>query len=148
LRRDADERLADRLEREPFDQWLQNWYRQPVFASLALRPGGVEEMVRRRLAGNPARLAQVLRRCSPGRIAPVWKALPRLPCPVLYIAGADDRTYVRIGRRVVQAVGRAMIREIPGAGHPVHVERPDIVAAAMREFIGKLPARRARKEIV
>ena len=134
-RRAADEALADWVEQHSFEEVVARWEAQPVFATqpaqlvAAQRPG--------RLAHDPATLARLLRTAGQGAMPPVWDRLPELRVPVLCVAGALDEPYVAAGRRMASLLPWGTLRTIPGAGHAPQLERPDAVAAALRDFLGE-----------
>lgn len=61
--------------------------------------------------------------------------LGRLSIPVRVLAGKDDvLTPPRLGRRLVERVDGARLEVVPGAGHLLPQERPDVVNRAIREL--------------
>ena len=58
-----------------------------------------------------------------------------IPCPVLVLAGAEDRAIPPSQQRKITAViPRARYEEIEGAGHVVYLERPDFFWPRVRRF--------------
>jgi pimeloyl-ACP methyl ester carboxylesterase len=68
-------------------------------------------------------------------LTPVWDRLPRLPLPVLAIAGAEDERYARVARRMAERLPNGRAAFVPGAGHAPQLERPDEVAELLLEFL-------------
>lgn len=134
-RRRIDRTLASRLEREPLAEFLECWYRQPLFKSLHRRPGRLATTMARRRLQDPAELARALRGLSVSRQDPLWDRLRGVKVPVLWIAGALDEKYARIAQRAAARTHAASVRIIADAGHNVHVERPTDVEAAVRRFL-------------
>ena len=75
---------------------------------------------------------------------PRWFGLPTTPqpdlsavrAPTLVIRGADSRLLPGEGaRELCREIPHARLVEIPGAGHNVHIEKPDDVAAALRDHL-------------
>jgi len=59
-----------------------------------------------------------------------------IPCPVLVLAGAEDRAIPPSQqRRIPTVIPHAVYEEIPGAGHVVYLERPDIFWPRLRRFL-------------
>jgi pimeloyl-ACP methyl ester carboxylesterase len=57
-------------------------------------------------------------------------------CPTLVIRPETDETFGRArGQRIVGLIRQARLVEIPDAGHFVHVERPEAVAAVLAPFL-------------
>jgi pimeloyl-ACP methyl ester carboxylesterase len=57
-----------------------------------------------------------------------------IACPVVCLAGElSERSLVRATRYIAGLVPQARVKAIAGAGHAMHLERPDEFAAAVRE---------------
>jgi pimeloyl-ACP methyl ester carboxylesterase len=62
--------------------------------------------------------------------------LAELRCPILVIQGANEVPYKRRqAAALADAVPNARLETLPGAGHPVHVQRADAVNAIVRDFL-------------
>ena len=109
-------------------------------------PGVVQagEETRRQIA------AHSVRREADGRFGykfdPRWFGVPPrsrpdlrdIRCPTLLLRGEDSALLTREGAlEIVSAIHDAQLVEIPGAGHHIHVDRPDLVLAAMLEFLSR-----------
>ena len=57
--------------------------------------------------------------------------------PVLLIAGGLDRKFVGIAGQMGVRIADATLSVVPGAGHAVHLERPDEFLGDVREFIAR-----------
>jgi len=75
-RRDADEERAKRLESGDFEDFLADWYRQPLFASLSRHEGLVETMIEARSHNDPGELVRSLRGMGLGSQPSLWGHLP------------------------------------------------------------------------
>ena len=133
-----DEALARQLasagDQAAFTAWLQRWYATPLFGSLRHHPQ-FEDLLQRRLRGRPASLAAAMRGLSVGVQPVLWEALPRLPIPALFIAGADDPKYRAIADRIASLGGPWEAAVCPDAAHAVHLQQPDAVAGLIRAFV-------------
>ena len=125
-RRDADERLAQEIERDGVDAFLERWLAQPLFATLPRERVGLDE----RRAGNTVEGADVpAARPRPGRRSRrTGNGSGGLRMPVLLIVGARDTKYVEIAQRMADAIPDARVEVVPGAGHACHLEQPEMVA--------------------
>lgn len=127
-RRVADDALADRLTREPFERFVQRWRAQPLFAD---DPPEVNEAARADQRRNdPHGLAAALRGIGTGALAPVWDRLDELQMPALVLVGERDSRYRQIGERLADALPRGELRVAPG-GHTLLLENPQAVADAL-----------------
>lgn len=132
-RREVDAERAHRIE-DDLKAFLADWYRQPLFASLA-RHDLVDEMVRTRSTNDPDELAQALRGMSPGRQASFWDRLGDLDCPTLVLTGALDGKYTTITKETAARIDGAQHAVIPEVGHNVHAERPAAFLNALERFL-------------
>jgi 2-succinyl-6-hydroxy-2,4-cyclohexadiene-1-carboxylate synthase len=124
-RRDADEALAQAIERDGVDAFLARWLAQPMFATLPSERADVEA---RRRDNTVEGLTAQLRVLGQGVQPSNWDRLGELTAPVLLIVGALDTKYVEIARQMAVAIPDARVEAIPGAGHACHLERPGEVA--------------------
>lgn len=131
-RRQADERLAGRLEAIGVPAFLDEWLAQPLFAGLSPAAAHRDE----RLANTAAGLASSLRRCGTGAQRALWDDLGTLAMPVLVVVGGDDAKFGQIADAMAAAIGpNATVVHIPGAGHTAHLEQPDRFLAALEPFL-------------
>ena len=130
-RRDADERLADQIERLSIDDFALHWARTPVLAD---QPPEVAERVHEdRLRNAPDGLARALRGLGTGALESVWDRLGELRIPVLLLVGERDQKFLAVARAMAQNISGARLEIISGAGHAAHLERPEAVAAAIAQ---------------
>lgn len=127
-RRLADRALADELERVPFEQFIERWRTQPLFAA---EPPAVAALAREDHRRNrPDALAAVLRGLGAGEMQPLWDRLGELTMPVTVLAGERDAKYRELGRRIVERAPDAELIVLAG-GHGLPLENPRGVAAAL-----------------
>jgi 2-succinyl-6-hydroxy-2,4-cyclohexadiene-1-carboxylate synthase len=137
-RKASDDALAAELERVGLERFLDRWLAQPLFATLPPERAGRAE----RLANTTQGLAASLRLHGTGAQEPLWDRLAALRPPVLLLAGAGDAKFAALAERMAAAVGLpATVALVPDAGHAVHLERPDEVAALVRAFLATAAAR-------
>lgn len=132
-RRCLDHERANRIQ-EDLDAFLTDWYRQPLFASLA-RHGLIEEMVARRSTNDPDELARALRGLSPGEQPSLWDRLSDLSVPTLVLTGELDEKYASITAQTAEQIDAARRIFVAEAGHNVHAERPQAFLAELVQFL-------------
>jgi magnesium chelatase accessory protein len=82
-----------------------------------------------RVVRRPSHAAAALRMMANWDLAPLERDLPRLPVPLLLIAGANDRTIPPAdSARLREMIPGASLTEMPGLGHLAHEE--DVAATA------------------
>jgi len=124
-RRAADERLARELEREPFEQFIERWRAQPLFAGEPPEAGERARADHRR--NRPDALAAALRGLGAGHMSPLWGRLGELLMPVTVVVGERDRQYAALGRRAAAALPHGQLVTLPG-GHGLALESPAALA--------------------
>jgi 2-succinyl-6-hydroxy-2,4-cyclohexadiene-1-carboxylate synthase len=127
-RRLADIGLADELERIPFEQFVDKWRGQPLFAD---DPPEVAALARAdQLRNDPHALAKILRGIGTGEMPPLWDRLSELTMPVTFVAGERDAKFRAIGERMVALMPDAELVVITG-GHVLALESPEELARAL-----------------
>lgn len=135
-RRDADEQLAARIERDGIRPFVNYWESIPLFASQSRLSPATREAIRAgRLACNATGLANSLRGMGAGAQEPLHEVLSSIRAPALLLAGADDEKYTIIGREMAGAMPHACFVSIPGAGHAAHLEVSAACARAVVTFL-------------
>ena len=128
-RAEADERLAQEIERDGVEAFAENWARGALFAD---QPPEVAAFARSdRLRWTAADLAASLRALGTGVMEPVWERLGEVTAPAVVVVGERDAKFRRLGERLAAGLPRGDLRVVAGAGHAVHLERPEAVAAAL-----------------
>lgn len=138
-RREQDEALALRLDmaRDPalLRAFLQDWYTQPLFASLAEKPRLLEDLLVRRCANRPEQLAASLRGMGVGLQPGLWEALPDYSLPTLAITGALDRKFCQITEEMSDLCPHIAVHVMADCGHNVHLENPSRYTTVIRPFL-------------
>jgi 2-succinyl-6-hydroxy-2,4-cyclohexadiene-1-carboxylate synthase len=138
VRRRQDEALADRIEAEGVERFVQTWEALPLFAGLRSLPAEVQQAVRtRRLAGDAGGLARSLRRLGLGAQPSYWSALPGIRTPALLLSGERDEKFTTLAHRMAAELPMVWGHVFPGVGHAPHLEAPEAWA---REVVGFLSA--------
>jgi 2-succinyl-6-hydroxy-2,4-cyclohexadiene-1-carboxylate synthase len=124
----ADHELADELERVPFEEFIERWRTQPLFAA---DPPAVGELARADQRRNrPDALAAVLRGIGTGEMEPLWGRLGELTMPVTVLVGDRDAKFRALGERMVGQLPRGRLLVAAG-GHGLVLENPQAVAEAI-----------------
>jgi len=127
-RRRSDHRLADELERVPFEEFIERWRTQPLFADDPPEVGVLARADQRR--NRPDALAAVMRGIGTGEMNPLWPRLGELAMPVGVLVGDRDAKFTEIGRRMATVIPGARLTVARG-GHGLPLENPGAVAAAL-----------------
>jgi len=137
----ADAQLADAIERDGLDRFVDAWMAQPLFATQAALPVELRARERaRRLRGSAAGFAAALRAMGAGAQESLWPRLGEVRARVLLLAGALDVKYGAIARAMAASLPGARVATVPGAGHAAHLEQPDAWLDAVEPFLDGEPA--------
>ena len=137
----ADQMLADAIERDGIEAFVDRWERLPLWESEDKLPGSVRLRLRtQRLANTAIGLANSLRGAGAGVDMSVLDRLGEIQAPVLVVAGALDSRYVELGQTMVSSIPNARMVVVPGSGHAVHLEQPEALTDSVVSFLHGLPS--------
>ena len=126
-RRTADRLLADELEHIPFDEFIERWRTQPLFAD---DPPHVGELLAPISAATvPGRSL----RCCAGSEPVRWnrgERLGELAMPVALVVGERDERFIERSRRMLARLSHASLTVLEG-GHGLPLENPRGIAAVI-----------------
>lgn len=132
----ADEALADRIERDGVEAFVDQWMALPIFASQARLGADVLALARaQRLRSCAKGLGNSLRGMGAGAQAPLHDRLARLALPVLLVVGEQDAKFRALAGELEAALPDARTQVLPDAGHAAHLEAPAAFAASVRTFL-------------
>jgi len=136
-RRKDDAAWAVKIQMLPPSLFLDEWYRQNVFASLESNRELKEKIISSRLNYRPRQMAQIVQNWGQGNVPSMWHRITELMCPVQIIAGHDDETYLHHVARMRNLSPGAQVVMVEHAGHTVHLEQPGEIVKCIRNFTGK-----------
>jgi len=144
-RRRGDEALAERIEKDGLEAFVNHWSSLPLFAGLERRgPAFVAQVRAERMTNHVAGLTCSLRGMGAGVMEPLWSELSNLSFPCTFVAGQLDHGYVTSARRLAATVPDGRVEVVPRAGHTVHQERPEafarLLAAHLAAATGRAPS--------
>ena len=137
-RKAADEQLALAIEDNDGEWFATKWANISIFESQhQLSPVVQDKLFQRRSHNSPYALAATLRGSGQGVMPYVGHRLQELSMPSLYISGALDTKYTTIGRDVFGKLPNFKHVIVEGAGHNVHIEKPQMFEQAVLDFLHK-----------
>lgn len=133
----SDQALAESIERNGIEAFVDRWEMLPLWASQQRQSTDWRSGLRfQRMNNNPVGLANSLRGAGAGSAEPV--VLADIVAPALILAGALDHAYVEHGRQLVAELRNSRMQVIEGAGHAIHLEQPESLARAATTFLSGL----------
>jgi 2-succinyl-6-hydroxy-2,4-cyclohexadiene-1-carboxylate synthase len=140
-RRQEDEVLARRIETDGIPSFVDYWGALPLFAGLQKRGPEFVELIReQRLENQASGLACSLRGMGAGAMRPVWDGLARAGFRSTFVAGELDGRYAGYAHRLAATAPLGRFEIVPGAGHPVHQEKPDEFARLLATHLAAATA--------
>jgi 2-succinyl-6-hydroxy-2,4-cyclohexadiene-1-carboxylate synthase len=137
----ADEALADRIEAEGVERFVEEWMSLPIFASQSrLGPEVLARAKAQRLRNSARGLANSLRGMGAGAQAPLFDALAAVDLPTLLVVGEEDEKFKAIAVDLESRLPDAQVAILSAAGHAAHLEAPREFAEVVSRFLGSRSA--------
>lgn len=129
-RRRGDAATARLLREEGMPRFLHYWHSQTMFRPLLELPRErLSPILRRRSVADPEGLALSLEGVGAGAAPHAWDSLGALGPSVDLVVGGRDPRYVEHARSMASRIPGARVHVVPGAGHALHLERPEALRA-------------------
>lgn len=135
-RRTADEQLAQLLDRDGIEAFVDRWEKLPVFGAERAMPAVERDRLHAaRLHNQPAGLAASLRGAGQGAMEPLHDRLAGVTAPTLVVVGALDATGSDRARAIASGIPGARLAILNGIGHAPHREAPDRFGPLLFDFL-------------
>lgn len=136
VRQRSDERLAGYLLSHSIKAFVKKWESLPLFASQKKLPIQVQETIRQeRLSQSRFGLACSLWYMGTGVQPSFWDKLTSIKIPVQLIVGELDFKFIQLAHEMKNRQPSFSVKTIVGAGHCVHLEKPEEFAKASMNFL-------------
>lgn len=113
-----------KLETSSLEEFLNEWYAQPIFNTLRANTKLFAQILKRRKTQNPQKLAAFLKMFSLGKIPNA-----AIPENTLFICGDQDLKYVSLYHTLPPCM---KVYTVTNAGHAVHLENPQRCAEIIK----------------
>jgi 2-succinyl-6-hydroxy-2,4-cyclohexadiene-1-carboxylate synthase len=141
-----DEALAERIEREGVEAFVDFWISQSFLVDERwLGASGVAEARKMRLANSAHGLAASLRGMGPGAQPPLHGALARIGVPICLAVGEEDLKFRALAAEMSEELPNARVEIVPEAGHSAHTDNPAAFLELARRFIAATETQRAAR---
>ncbi|MBW2495557.1 MAG: 2-succinyl-6-hydroxy-2,4-cyclohexadiene-1-carboxylate synthase [Deltaproteobacteria bacterium] len=136
-----DEELAERIERDGVEAFVDFWISQDFLVDRRrLGARGVAKAREMRLANSAKGLADSLRGMGAGAQPPIHAALSKLRTPVCLVVGEDDLKFSAIAAELSQELPNPRVEFVPEAGHAAHSDNPATFLKLARRFLADAEA--------
>jgi 2-succinyl-6-hydroxy-2,4-cyclohexadiene-1-carboxylate synthase len=135
-RRESDASIADDIERDGIDAFVERWEALPLFRSLQDLPADKQQQLhQQRLTNSVIGLANSLRGMGTGEQPSLWESLPGLNMPVMLLVGEWDAKFMAIAQDMAGLLPQSTIEIIKKSGHSLHYEQPEQVIEKVGSFL-------------
>jgi 2-succinyl-6-hydroxy-2,4-cyclohexadiene-1-carboxylate synthase len=135
-RQKSDALLASQLQTQPLPGFMQDWYNQPLWASLKESPEFAALFVDR-LDNDPEGLAKSLRLMGLGAQPSLWPVLEGCQVPTHFICGERDEKFTDLAKRMAKLCPGSVLTVVKGCGHNVVHEAPGVLVECVRKWLSK-----------
>jgi 2-succinyl-6-hydroxy-2,4-cyclohexadiene-1-carboxylate synthase len=119
-----DWQIIDRLEADPFADFVRDWYRQSIFVGIDRHPD-FDSLIQRRIVTNrPNDLIKSLERAGLGMQPYLGDRLKDSTRSILSIVGGLDRKFVDINRQIDRECLQITLKIVPNCSHNIHFQNP------------------------
>jgi 2-succinyl-6-hydroxy-2,4-cyclohexadiene-1-carboxylate synthase len=119
----SDDRIIRQLETDDFQNFVTNWYRQPIFTGIDEHPD-FPALIQRRLKNQPSKLAKSLKYAGLGRQPYLLDRLKTHDRSILLIVGEYDCKFRSIAQILVRDCACISLKIIPDCSHNIHFQSP------------------------
>jgi len=135
----ADEKLADKIETEGLESFVDFWQNIPLFNSQKKLAERLKKNIRQeRLHQSPLGLVNSLKGIGTGRQPSFWPYLEQLKIPVTLLTGELDQKFNLIAKQMNNSIANCQHIEVSSVGHAIHVENPVQFATIIKEQLKDL----------
>lgn len=132
---EQDRKLADRILNTPMQQFLNEWYQQPLFETMDKASDAYQRMFTRRAGNDPRKLVLSLELMGTGAQPSLWDKLDKIRSSLLLIVGEHDPKFKAIASDMRNQCPVATTAVVEDAGHTVHFDNPDEYIELVRQFL-------------
>jgi len=137
-RQQNDCQLAERIQEEGLEAFVNRWENTPLFASQKNVSREIRQAVRKeRLSQTVEGLKSSLQYMGTGVQQSNWNELQKLQFPVQLIVGELDQKFIRLNQKMQKQLLNASLKVVPETGHAIHVENRVEFDKLVKQFIIK-----------
>lgn len=133
----SDSALISFINKNSLKDFFTFWQNLPLFATQKKLPVRKQRsiLLKKINANSRTGLIKSLKNFGQGEMKNLWNKLPRIKIPTLLLTGALDTKYTSIQQEMVKLFPNSTHKIIEGAGHNLHLEKPEVFVNLVREFL-------------
>ena len=132
---ESDSGVIRSLKTQTMEEFITNWYSQPLFDSIRQDSSKFEELLKSRSENNSENLSKSLKFMGSGVQPSLWDILADLKQPTLLIVGANDNKFKSVACEMQERSEAISSATIASAGHNVHFEKPQEFVMELQKFL-------------
>lgn len=136
-RRAKDGKLIRKLEKGNLENFLEDWYQQPLFKTIK-KSKSFNALMNQRLNNDTEELIKSLKMMGLGVQPSLWNACASINMPVLLLAGEFDRKFSNIIKDMKKLNQDFDLAFVKNAGHNVHVEQALEYIQYLKKFLNNV----------
>jgi 2-succinyl-6-hydroxy-2,4-cyclohexadiene-1-carboxylate synthase len=131
-----DEKLAEFIDNNPIDKFIDYWMNIDIFNTQRKFSNEMLAQIReRKLENSKTGLANTLRFSGTGSMKPLYNNIKDIPIRTLLISGELDSKFTDINGEMVKLFTNAEHKIIKNAGHNTHIEEPHRFIEEINKFL-------------
>ncbi len=131
-----DNDLANFIEQNSIENFINHWFSVPLFQSLKKLPlNTYNKIVEGRKFNNKTGLANSLRGFGTGKMPNYWGKLHNLKTNTLLISGDLDNKFTTINKKLSSELPNAKHVIVKNTGHNLHLEKPQEFIIFLNRFL-------------
>jgi len=140
LRKKSDAELIAFIKNNSLKTFFTFWQNQTLFASQKNLPlKKLEAIQKSRILSNSKRgLINSLSNFGQGEMENLWQDLHKINIPTLLLSGNLDTKYTSLQNEMNKLFPNSTHKIIDGAGHNLHLEKPQVFVNLIKEFLQSL----------
>lgn len=132
----ADNKLVELLINDGITSFTENWLNLSLFSGLKnLKESDLSAYKNRKLKNDTIGLIRCITGFGQGKTKNKWGKIKNIKIPLLVVTGSLDKKYCEIARLMKMRNKTIVTCVIDGASHSVHIEKPEITANSIINFL-------------
>jgi 2-succinyl-6-hydroxy-2,4-cyclohexadiene-1-carboxylate synthase len=137
-RKIEDEQLMNKMEELGSSAFLEEWYSSGLFGEIKHNSALFTKLCHARSDNDARQLRQALELMGNGALASLWDHLKGIAVPALLMTGELDSKYFQLNQEINRDISESSHRQVAGAGHAFHLEKPLETARIIRHFLSEI----------
>ncbi|MDA7887935.1 alpha/beta fold hydrolase [Akkermansiaceae bacterium] len=129
-RKDRDEQWAQLAESD-WPEFLKQWNSQSLLSS----PNDISLNFQHPTAHLRYKVARSFHDWSLGRQSDLRPSLPKITCPILWLAGAQDEKFSTIAEDSIARIPKGRTVLVPDSSHRIPWQQPEIFSEIVKDFV-------------